>query len=71
MIIKFTRDIHIINNLKINLLIEINILSSKDIIVNLSKAKIIFTKCDKVTILVQVTIRNNVQIRRIIRAKRR
>ena len=39
------------NNLKANLLIEIDILSSKDIIVNLLKVKIIFIKCDKVTIL--------------------
>ena len=60
-----------INNLKINLLIEINILDLKDIIVNLLKVKIIFTKYDKVTILVQIIIKNNVRIRRVVRAKRR
>ena len=59
------------NNLKTNLLIEINILSSKDVIVDLLKAKIIFIKCDKVTILVQAITRDNVRIRRVIRAKRR
>ena len=69
--IKFTRDIHVVDNLKVNLLIEINILGPEDIIVDLSKAKIIFTKCDKVTVLVQATARNNVRIRRVVRAKRR
>ena len=48
-----------IDNLKINLLIGINILSSKNVIINLLKVKIIFIKCDEVTILVQVTIRDN------------
>ena len=60
-----------INNLKTNLLIEINILDSKNIIINLSKLKIIFTKCDEVSILVQAIIRNNVRIRRVVRAERR
>ena len=41
-----------INNLKINLFIEINILNLKDIIINLLKIKIIFIKCDKVIILI-------------------
>ena len=40
------------NNLKINLLIRINILSSKDIIVDLLKVKIIFIKYGEVTILI-------------------
>ena len=41
-----------INNLKINLFIKIDILDLKDIIVNLLKLKIIFIKCEKVIILV-------------------
>ena len=52
MIIKFIRDIYIINNLKINLLIEINILDLKNIIIILLKIKIIFIKCDKIIILI-------------------
>ena len=40
--IKFIRDIHVVDNLKINLLIKMNILDSKEIIINLFKKNIIF-----------------------------
>ena len=59
------------NNFKINLLIEINILDSKSVIINLLKLKIIFTKCDEITILVQIIVRDNIRIRRVVRAERR
>ena len=35
--IKFIKNIHIINNFKINLLIKMNILDSKEIIINFFK----------------------------------
>ena len=51
-IIKYTRDIYIVDNLKINLFIEINILELKEAIINLFKEKIVFIKCENVTILI-------------------
>ena len=41
-----------INNLKINFFIKINILNLKDIVINLLIIKIIFIKYDKVIILI-------------------
>ena len=38
-IIKYIRDIYIVDNLKINLFIKINILKLKEIIINLFKKK--------------------------------
>ena len=61
-IIKFIKNIHVINNLKINLLIKINIFNSKKIIINLFKKSIIFTKYQNVFIFIQFTSRNNVRI---------
>ena len=49
---KFIKDIHVMNNLKINLLININILDFKDVIINISKKKIIFIKCENIVIFI-------------------
>ena len=62
-IIKFTKNIHVINNLKTNLLIKMNILNLKEIIINLPKKNIIFIKYRNVFIFMQSTSRNNVYIR--------
>ena len=70
-LIKFIRDIHIMNNLKANFLISMDILDFKDVIINISKKKIIFTKCENIAVFIQIIIRNNVRIRRIVRSKRR
>ena len=51
-IIKFIKNIHIINNFKMNLLIKINILNSKKIIINFFKKSIIFIKCENVLMLI-------------------
>ena len=61
-IIKFIKNIYVINNLKINLLIKINILNSKKIIINLFKKSIIFKKCRNIFIFMQFTFRDNVRI---------
>ena len=50
--IKFTRDIHIIDNLKINLLIRMNILGPEGVMINLLSEKVIFIKCGNVSVLV-------------------
>ena len=50
--IKFIKNIHVINNFKINLLIKINIFNSKKVIINFLKKSIIFTKCRNVSIFI-------------------
>ena len=42
--IKFIKNVHIIDNFKVNLLIKMNILNLKEIIINLFKKSIIFIK---------------------------
>ena len=51
-IIKFIKNIHIVNNLKTNLLIKMNILNLKEMIINLFKKNIIFAKCENVSIFI-------------------
>ena len=68
---KFIKDIHVINNLKTNFLININILDFENVIINISKKKIIFIKCENIIVFIQIIVRNNVRIRKIIRSKRR
>ena len=48
-----------------------NIFNLKEIIINLFKKSIIFIKCQNVSMLIQFTTRDNVRIRRIVRAERK
>ena len=50
--IKFIKDIHVINNIKINLLIKMNSFNSKEIIINFYKENIIFTRCRNISIFI-------------------
>ena len=68
---KFIKNIHIINNLKANFLININIFDFKDIIIDILKEKIIFTKCGNIVVFIQVIVRDNVRIRKIVHSKRK
>ena len=51
-IIKFIKNIHVIDNLKTNLLIEMNIFDSKEVIIDLFKKNIIFTRYQNVSMLI-------------------
>ena len=50
--IKFIKNIHVINNLKTNLLIDMNIFDFENIIINISKKKIIFIKCENIVVFI-------------------
>ena len=69
--IKFIKNIHVINNLKTNLLININIFGFENVIIDISKKKIIFIKCENVIVFIQIIARNNIRIRKIVRSKRK
>ena len=51
-IIKFIKNIHVINNFKTNFLIKINIFNLKKVIINLFKKSIIFTRYRNVLIFI-------------------
>ena len=53
--IKFIKDIHVVDNLKTNLLIEMNIFGPERVIINLFKENIIFMRCRNVSIFMQFT----------------
>ena len=61
--IKFIRNIQVVDNLKVNFLIKINIFNSKKVIIDFFKKSIIFTRYQNVSMLIQFTIRDNVRIR--------
>ena len=54
--VKFIKDIHIMNNLKTNLLINMNIFNLENVIIDISKKKIIFIKCENVVVFIQIII---------------
>ena len=70
-IIKFIRDVYMIDNFKINILIEINILKLKNVIINLFNKNVIFFKYKNIFIFVQIIVRNNIRIYRIMRSEKR
>ena len=43
--IKFIKNIHVIDNFKTNLLMKMNILDLKEVIIDFFKKSIIFTRC--------------------------
>ena len=68
---KFIKDIHIMNNLKMNFLINMNIFDLKNVIIDILKEKIIFIKCENVVVFIQVIARDNIRIRKIVYSKRK
>ena len=67
-IIRITRDFHIVNNLKANMLIGIDILYSEKAVINLPAGKIYFSSYKDIVVLIEYTPHNNIQVRRVMRA---
>lgn len=70
-LVSITREIHLMNNLKMNMLINIDILVSKRMILNMSHKILFIESCEKIEIEINVKVRKNVNIRRIVRVKDR
>ena len=51
-IIKFIKDIHVIDNFKINFLTKMNIFNSKEVVIDFFKKSIIFMRYRNVSIFV-------------------
>ena len=69
--IKFTRDIHVVDNLKANILIGMDILGPEGVVIDLPHQRVTFTNCNGVSVPVQATARDNVRIRRVVRTGKR
>ena len=67
-IIKITRDFYIIDNLKANMLIGMDILYLEKAVIDLLVRKILFSSCEHIVVLVEYTPYNNIQVRRIVHA---
>ena len=65
----FRREIHVIKNLKCKLFFKMNILKTKQIIINLiNKIMIIFT-CKDLIMFIKIALKSNARIRRVIHFK--
>ena len=67
----FRREIHVINNLKIKLLLKINVMSSKRIIIDLNQRQFFIKNCQNLTIKLKIIVKNNVKIRRVIKFEKK
>ncbi len=54
-IIKLSRQAHVVNNLRVKFLMKMNILESKEIILNLRRRKMTLTLCDNVKVDIRIT----------------
>ena len=61
-IVKISQKIHIIKNLKVNILLNMNILVLKEAIINLLNQVLKFIKVKDIEISVQVKIKDNINV---------
>jgi len=64
-------EVHLIDNLKTKFLININILKSKQVIIDISNQKLRFESCKEVLVFCEVKIKNNIRIRQIVRTTKK
>ncbi len=71
MIAHIRYEVHLINNLKTKFLISMNILKSKQVIIDILSQKLKFESCEKISIFCEIKIQDNVRIRRIVRTTKK
>ena len=67
---KIFREIHIVKDLKANILLRINILILEEVIIDLLSQTLKLTKIKEIKISIQIKIKNNVNVNCIIRVKK-
>ena len=70
-VVHFRRKIHVINNLKIKLLLKINVMNSKRMIIDLNQRQFFIKNCQNLTTKLEIIVKNNVKLRRIIKVKKK
>ena len=61
--------LHVINDFDVNLLIENDVLISKNMIIDLNRRRLIINNCENFEISIKIKIRKNFHVKHIIRAK--
>ena len=69
-IVEVIMKIHLIDDLKVKLLIDVNIINSEDIILNFLKNRLIIESCQNFEIIIKSKTRSNSNTRRIVRIKK-
>ena len=66
-IVCFMRHVHIVNKFKINLFLNNNILKSKNIMFYVNKNKLIINNYDNFVVSLQIVIKNDERVKRVVR----
>jgi len=64
-------EVHLINNLKTKFLIGMNILESKQVIIDILSRRLRFESYKRILILCEIKVQNNVRIRQIVRTTKK
>ena len=67
---KIFREIHIVKDLKANILLRMNILILEEVIIDLLSQTLKLTKAEEIKILIQIKMKNNVNVNHIVRVKK-
>lgn len=65
-IAKLTRQVHVVNNLRTKFFMNMNILESKKIVLNIFRRKMIFTLCERFEINIRVTFKSITKVDRVV-----
>jgi hypothetical protein len=64
------RKFHLVDELKCKLLMSLNIMMSKEMIINLTNKSLIISTCENLMISIRINLKSNSRIRRIIHSKK-
>ena len=67
---KIFREIHVVEDLKANILLRMNILILKEVIIDLLSQTLKLTKTEEIKILIQIKVKNNVNVNCIVRVEK-
>ena len=67
---KIFREIHVVEDLKANILLRMNILISEEVIIDLLSQTLKLTKVKEIEIPIQIKTKNNVNVNHIIRVEK-
>ena len=67
---KIFREIHVVEDLKANILLRMNILISEEVIIDLLSQTLKLTKAEGIKIPIQIKVKDNVNVNHIIRVKK-
>lgn len=70
-VVSIIKKIYIVDSLKVNMLIEVNVLVLERMMLNINKKTVIIKNCQDVVATINVMFKKNLNIKRIVRSKSR